>query len=52
MEPQAYNFVNIHDHEISAWKFLSRLLHGGEPHIGGIDRDVQSNLPTLTLKNG
>ena len=51
MEPQDYKVVNIHAQEISGWKFLSRLIHGNTPNTGGMNYDVQSDLPTLELNN-
>ena len=51
MEPQAYNIVNIHDHEISGWTTLYRLIHVCVTHPEGINSDVQSDLATLTFKN-
>ena len=40
MESQSYKVVNIHSHEISRWKILSRLLHAYDPNNGGINGDV------------
>ena len=51
MAPQAYNFVIAHAHEISGWKFLSRIIHSRAPNIGGVNGDVQSDLATLAFKN-
>ena len=52
MEPQAYKIVNTHDHEISEFTILSRLLYSHAPHLGGMNGDVQSDLATLKFKNG
>ena len=52
MSPQAYKVVGTHDHEISRWTILSRLLHSHSPHFGGMNGDVESDLATLAFKNG
>ena len=51
MEPQAYKVVNTHDHEISVWTILSRIIHVRAPHIVGMNDDVQYELATVVLKN-
>ena len=52
MEPQSYKVVSPHDHEISGWKILSRILLSRAPHIEVMNGDVQSGLATLVFKNG
>ena len=52
MAPQSYKVVSTHDHDISGWTTLYRLLHSRSPHLGGITGDVQSDLATLLFKNG
>ena len=52
MSPQAYKFVNTHAHEKSSWKNLSRSIHVRNPHLGGINGDIHSDLSTLSFKNG
>ena len=52
MTPQAYKIVSTHAHEISGWTILSIILHSREPHIGGTNGDVRSDLATLAFKNG
>ena len=52
MAPQAYKVVNTHDHKISGWEILSRLLHSRKLHLGGMKGDFQSDLYTLAFKNG
>ena len=52
MAPQAYKVVSTHAHEISGWTILSRLLHLHDPHLGGINGNVRSDIPTLDFKNG
>ena len=52
MAPQAYNVVSTHDHEISGWTILSRLLHSRVPHLVGTNGDVRSDLATLAFANG
>ena len=52
MAPQAYKMFSTHDHEISGWIILSRLLHSPDPRFGGINGDVQYDLSTLAFKNG
>ena len=47
MAPQAYKVVNTHDHKISVWNVLFRLLHARAPNIGGTNGDVQYYLTTL-----
>ena len=51
MSPQAYKVVNTHAHETSVWKIIYRIIHSRDPHIGGMNDDVQSNLATLSFKN-
>ena len=52
MATQAYKVVSTHDHEISGWNILSRLLHSRASHIGGINDGVKSDIATLAFKNG
>ena len=52
MATQAYKIVSTHDHEISGWTILSRLLHSRATRIGGVEGYVQSDLATLAFKNG
>ena len=52
MEPQAYKVISTHDHEISGWIILYRLLHSRATHPGGMNGDIQSDLATLAFKNG
>ena len=52
MAPEAYKVVSTHDHEISGWTILSRIIHSRAPHLGGICGDIQSNVATLDFKNG
>ena len=52
IQHQAYKVVSNHYHEISGWTIISRLLHSCDHHIGGVNGDVQSDLSTLTFKNG
>ena len=52
MALQAYKVVSTHDHEISGWTILSRILHSHAPHLGGTNGDVLSDLATLAFKNG
>ena len=52
MAPQAYKVVRTQDNEISGWTIPSRLIHSRDPHLGGMNGDVQSDLSTLAFKNG
>ena len=52
MATQAYKVVSTHDHEISVWNILSRLLHSCDPHPGGTNGDVKYDLATLVFNNG
>ena len=52
MAPQAYNFVNTHANEISAFTILSRLLNSCAPHLGGMNGDFQYDLSTLEFNKG
>ena len=52
MATQAYKVISTHAHEISVWTILSRLLHSREPHLGGMNGNVQSDLATLAFRNG
>ena len=52
MEPQDYNVVNTHAHEISGWKILYRLIHSRVSSLGGTNGDVKSDLATPALNNG
>ena len=49
MAPQAYNFVNTHDHEILGWKIISKIIHAQAPNIVGMICDIQSDLSTLAF---
>ena len=51
MAHQAYRVVNTHDHEISGWTILSKLLHTRAPYFGDINVYVQSDLANLSFKN-
>ena len=44
--------VNYHAHEISGCTILSTTLHARDPHIGGMNGDVQYYLSVLEFKNG
>ena len=52
MVPQAYKVINTHAHEISVWKILYIIIHVHDPHIGGIDGGVKSDLTTIAFNNG
>ena len=52
MAPQDYKVVITHDHEISGWNTLSRILHSRAHHLGGMNGDIQSDLSTPAFKNG
>ena len=52
MAPQSYKMFSTHAYEISGWNILSRILHSRDPHLGGMNGDVQSDLATLAFKNG
>ena len=52
MSRQSYKVVKTHDHEISGWTIISRLIHLHAPHLGGMNGDIQSDLDTLAFKNG
>ena len=49
---QAYKFFSTHAHEISGWTILSRLIHSRANHLGGMNGNVQSDLVTLSFRNG
>ena len=51
MEHQAYIVVNYHDHEISVWKILSRIIHARAYNPGGMNGDLQSDISTLESNN-
>ena len=51
MAPQAYKVVKNHDHDISVWKILSRLLHSRSPYLGVMNGDVKSELSTMAFNN-
>ena len=51
MSPQSHKVVNTHTYEISRWKSLSRLLYSRDPHIGGLNCDVQYDLAAMEFKN-
>ena len=51
MVPQSYKGVIDNSNEISVWTILSRLLHARDPHLGGTNSDVQSDLATLAFNN-
>ena len=46
MGPQAYKVIKTNANEISGWKILSRIIHVREPHLVGMNCDVQSDLAT------
>ena len=52
MTPQSYKVVRNYAHEISGWNILSIILYSREPHLVGMNGDVQSDLSTLAFKNG
>ena len=52
ISPQAYKVVITHDHEISVWTIISRLLHSRAPSLGGVNGGVWSDLATLSFNNG
>ena len=52
MAPQAYKIVSTHAHETSGWTILSRLINSRDPHLGGMNGNVQSDLATLAFRNG
>ena len=52
MAPQDYKVVSTHAHDISGWNILSRLIHSCDPHLGGMNDDVKSDLATQTFNNG
>ena len=52
MAPESYKVVNTHDHEISVWTILSRLIHSRAPNLGGMNSYVQSDLANLAFNNG
>ena len=52
MVPQAYMVVSTHANEISGWTIMSRILYSRAPNLGGMNGDVQSDLATMTFKNG
>ena len=52
MAPQTYTVVSTYAHEISGYTILSRILHSCDPHLGGMNGDVQYDLATLAFKNG
>ena len=52
MAPQAYKVISTHEHEISGWEILTRALHSREPHLGGMNGDVHSDLANLAFNNG
>ena len=49
---QVYKNISTHSHQISVWTVLSRLIHSRDPHLGGINGGVQSDLSTPVFKNG
>ena len=51
MAPQACKVFSTHDHEISGWAVLSRLLYSRATHLGGMNGDVQSDLETMTFNS-
>ena len=51
MAPQAYKVVSTHDNEISGCTIFSIILHSRDPHLGGMNGDVQSDLATLSFNN-
>ena len=52
LENQAYKVVTTFVNEISGYDILSRILHVWDPHIGGMNGNVQYDLGTLEFKQG
>ena len=52
MTPHSYKIVSTHAHEISGWTILFILLHSCAPNIVDMDNYVQSNLASMSFKNG
>ena len=52
MSPQSYKVVSTHNHEISVWEILSRLIYSRDPHTGGMNGDVKSDTAPPEFKNG
>ena len=52
MNTWVYKLITAHDHEVLLCIILSRILHAREPHIGGRNGGVKSDLATLDFKQG
>ena len=52
MAPQTKNEISTHAHEVSVWTILSILLNEGAPHLGVTNGNIQTDLVTLTFKQG
>ena len=52
MTSQPYKVVTTHYHELSVWTIITIILHALEPHLGGTNGDVQSELSTPDFKQG
>ena len=52
MAHQAYNIVIINSCGILGRTIISIIIHSRDPHIVGMNSGVQSDLATLTFKNG
>ena len=50
MAPQAYNIVITHANNILRCTILSIIIYDRDPHLGGMNGDVQSNFSTLSFK--
>ena len=51
MAPYSYKFFSTHEHEISGWTILSRIIHLRSTNLGSINGDVQSDIATLAFNN-
>ena len=52
MVPLACKVVSTYSHDVSVWTIIYRLLHVIEPHLGGINDDIQHELDTLKSNQG
>ena len=52
MSPQVYKVVTTHDHKISVFNILSRLIHTQALNLGGANGDFQYDLATLASEQG
>ena len=50
MAPQAYKIFITHANEIVRWTIISIIIYDRDPHLGGMNGDVQSNFSTLSFK--